>query len=188
MQQSGTVKSLSNGIVLVELDPPTGCSRCSSGVGCGAGLFARLLCSGVRPVRLESALPHDLVIGARVGDRVSVELPDRWLLLVALGGFFLPILLLVSLLVVGHWCAAMMGFNPDAGAATAGLSAILIIIALRSSPTRGRRWDRRWESLIRKPGEMVIARPLSVSSGTVIARSDAVSGKTFQKRTLEQKQ
>lgn len=96
IEQNVQVMRCENKTVWVRMGSQTGCSVCDKGQGCGAGVFAKLLQR--QPVLLQLADPDGLF---RVGQMVTLALPERLYLKMVLANYAWP--LLAALL--GAWTA-----------------------------------------------------------------------------------
>lgn len=139
----------------LEFDDPGGCSKCSSGTGCGAALFSRLFSRPAAPV----PMPREKGIPA--GRLVRVGLEPRWLVLAAAATYLLPVIGFVA----GALSAERIlpGSDPAAlvfGVAVAVLAALLargqmkrigrpglVLVELNQSlESKGQRLERRVDS------------------------------------------
>lgn len=88
--QTAVVRCDDAGRYWLEFSDPRGCSRCSSGTGCGAALFSRLFARPDTrlPMPGEQSIPADRLV--RVG------LDPRWLMLAAAAAYLLPVIAFVA--------------------------------------------------------------------------------------------
>lgn len=97
MDSTAIVTSIEGTDALVEVQPAVpGCGRCNEAGGCGTGLLNQAL----RPrQRLIYRVTNR--IGARIGDGVTITVPDGAVLRAALLAYLLPVVLLIAGAAVG---------------------------------------------------------------------------------------
>jgi sigma-E factor negative regulatory protein RseC len=88
LQESATVVDVRDGMALVETRSRSACSACGGG-SCGTSVVAGLF--GMRRNRL--AL--DNALGAAIGDRVTIGIPDTVLVQASLWAYLAPVTLMV---------------------------------------------------------------------------------------------
>ncbi len=104
------------------VSPASGCGRCQEAGGCGGGLLNKSL-------RSEKSCHYRLqnLIGAKVGDRVIVSVPEGSVLRAALLAYLLPVLLLIAGAAVGTAVS-----DADLGALIGAVSGLLLgLLVLR---------------------------------------------------------
>ncbi|MGL6072419.1 SoxR reducing system RseC family protein [Craterilacuibacter sp.] len=122
IETEARVLRVEQGAAWVEPRPHTPCGQCDAGGGCRSVSIARLF-TGREPVfRVLDAL------GARVGDRVVVAVPERSLRLSVMLMYVLPLLALFAGAAIG----ALFGELPSALAGIAGLLASLLLVRQRA--------------------------------------------------------
>lgn len=88
--QMAVVRRGEDGCGWLEFSDPGGCSKCSSGTGCGAALFSRLFS------RPDARLPLPSGKAIPSGHLVRVGLDPRWLMLAAVVTYLLPVVAFVT--------------------------------------------------------------------------------------------
>lgn len=100
---------------LVESSRQSACGQCSAAGACGTSLLSRQF--GQRAVRLEVDNP----IGAMVGDRVVLGLPERLMLRGALRLYLPPLLLLFAGALLGEQLAGLLALAAEPWSILGGL-------------------------------------------------------------------
>ena len=97
MESTAIVTRIEGQHAMVEVSPvAAGCGRCHEAGGCGSGMLNKSL----RPQQLSIyRLPN--LVGAAVGDRVIISVPEGSVLRAALLAYLLPVLLLIAGAAVG---------------------------------------------------------------------------------------
>lgn len=124
--QTGRVVAISECTMTLRFEPLTGCQRCLSGRGCGAGVFSRLF------ARRGSSLTVPLIGGVQVDDAVRVGLPERALLLLAARLYGLPLVLFVLIIVAAQ--------SLTAGQAVAEVGVLFLALLAAAGVTIWQRW------------------------------------------------
>lgn len=128
----------------LEFDDPGGCTKCSSGTGCGAALFSRLF---ARPdVRVPMPDGKDMPAGRLV----RVGLDPRWLVLAAAATYLLPVIAFVG----GALCADRLLPGSDPAALASGVAFALLAALLARGPMK----------LIGRPGLVLVELKESLES------------------------
>ena len=94
-------------LIGISAELPTTCAACSDGVGCGALALASLF---GRPGSTVVEVPHPAGQPCRIGDSVTVSMPETKLLRLSIRAYLLP----VASLVLGAWLGDTIA--PPAGA------------------------------------------------------------------------
>lgn len=111
---------------------PAGCRACDEGRGCGGGIFARIFARGL--VRY-AVVNH---LDARPGERVTLGLDERGLLMAAVRLYGLPVVAMLAGALAGSAAAgASVGAAQDFAALAGGLAGL--IVALGYARRRGGR-------------------------------------------------
>lgn len=110
-QQAVVIECLED-VAEVEAVRASSCGACSVNGACGTSLLDRVL--GRRPLRLTVAN----VVGARVGDRVVIGVPEAALLRAATAAYLMPLLGLIAGAIVGQEAALLLSAEELAAAAS----------------------------------------------------------------------
>lgn len=124
MESMATVTSLDGEFVVVEVVPAdSGCGRCHEAGGCGSSLLNKSL----RPQRFNTyRLPNS--IGATVGDRVLLVVPEGAVLRAALLAYMLPVVMVIVGAAIG---TAIQETGPAAPlGAVVGLGVGLVVLRM----------------------------------------------------------
>lgn len=119
LEETGTVVRAEAGELWVETQPRSACSQCSSG-GCGTAVVSKLF--GARPNRIRVSDS----LGAGVGDRVVIGIPDSLLVRAALWAYLAPLLAMLAAAAVAE--ALGVGDAPQMLSALAGLALGLVLV------------------------------------------------------------
>jgi len=119
LEETGTVVDLRDGMALVETRSRSACSACGSG-SCGTSVVSQLF--GLKRNRL--AL--DNALGASIGDRVVIGIPDAVLVKAALWAYLVPVALMV--MATGVSDAFALGNMMQALCALLGLAGGLYLV------------------------------------------------------------
>lgn len=106
IEQNVQVMRCENKTIWVRLGSQSGCSVCDKGQGCGAGVFAKLL--ERQPVLLQLADPDGAF---RVGQMVTLALPERLYLKMVLATYAWPLLAALA----GGWVSFAIARNYQLG-------------------------------------------------------------------------
>lgn len=133
IEQNVQVIRCDNKTVWIRLGSQSGCSACDKGQGCGAGVFAKLLQG--KPVLLQLADPDGLY---RVGQMVTLKLPERLYLKMVLVSYAWPLLAALS----GGWAAFVIASrfqlsNVLLDAATLAGGLLVAALVMRVTRLRG---------------------------------------------------
>jgi len=91
----------------VRIGAQTGCTACDNGMGCGAGLFAKLIQR--KPVILELAR-NDIEVEA--GQMLTLAFPEQLYLKLVIASYGWPLLAAIAGAFAGYSAAAWMQFSP----------------------------------------------------------------------------
>ncbi|MCF7983575.1 MAG: SoxR reducing system RseC family protein [Thiohalocapsa sp.] len=112
IEQQAIVIACRNDVADVEAVRASSCGACSVNGACGTSLLDRVL--GRRPLRL--SVPNG--IGARVGDRVIIGVPEAALLRAAVAAYLVPLLGLIAGAIAGQEVGMLLGGEGAAAAAS----------------------------------------------------------------------
>jgi len=121
IEEQAIVISCDGEIAQIEALRRSACGSCSAKSGCGTSILDRVL--GRRPMRLSVANR----IGARVGERVIIGVPESGLLRAAVSAYLLPLLALIAGAIGGKQLGYATGFI---GAESASLVGAVLGFAL----------------------------------------------------------
>ena len=96
IEEQAIVIACQGDIAQIEALRRSACGSCSAKSGCGTSMLDRVL--GRRPMRLSVANG----IGARVGERVIIGVPESGLLWAAVSAYLLPLLALLAGAITGQ--------------------------------------------------------------------------------------
>jgi sigma-E factor negative regulatory protein RseC len=113
IEEQGRVVAVESGAVWVETVRRTTCAACQASSGCGHRVLDEARAGSRARIR---AL---LDASAEVGDRVTIGIPEHWLLQGTLRVYLLPLMLLFGGALVGHH-----GFGGDTAAIGFGLAGL----------------------------------------------------------------
>ncbi len=131
IEQSVQVVRCEDESVWVRLGGVSGCSRCDSGKGCGAGVFAKLLQR--KPVLLELKRQD---ISVKPGQMVSLSFPEQVYLKLVLDYYGWPLLMALVGAFAGYRLGLWLQFGPvllDVSTLVVGLLAGGIVLRLKKS-------------------------------------------------------
>jgi sigma-E factor negative regulatory protein RseC len=156
IEQTAIVISLRDGLADVQALRQGACGGCNASGACGVSLIDRFL--GRRPIHL--AVTND--IGARVGDRVILGVPEAALLRAAVAAYFVPLL---SLLVGGVAGRELGAFShllaPEPASIVGGLMGFLLALRWLRGYSKSLAGDSRWRAVILRREEEAIGVPLT---------------------------
>ena len=102
IKESATVIAVDGDIVTVEAAIKTTCSSCQAQSDCGSGVISRALSPRSQQLTLRSPVP------CRVGDTVSIGVPEAGVVAASLWLYVVPlIVLVVSAIAAGQWLPAV---------------------------------------------------------------------------------
>ena len=124
IETTGIVTALDGLHVLVQTEQ-SGCGRCHEDGGCGGNTIGNMLCSTPKAFRLQNSG------NLRVGDRVTIVIPEGAIRQTAMRAYLIPLLALLAGAFVGH------GIAGETGAMIGSLASLsLAWISLRSMQFR----------------------------------------------------
>ncbi len=100
VKEKATVVALEGGDAWVETTRQSSCSSCESSSGCGTATFSKVL--GNRPFRVRVTNP----LHAKVGERVTIAVPENGLMRGAALLYMVPLLALFLSATAGEWVAS----------------------------------------------------------------------------------
>ncbi|MEY6432238.1 SoxR reducing system RseC family protein [Thioalkalicoccus limnaeus] len=103
IEQTGRVVRRDGDVAEIETERRTSCGHCSVNTGCGIALLDRFL--GRRRQCLMVLNP----IGAELGQRVVIGIPEASLLSASVAAYLAPILALIGGALVAQWLAGWIG-------------------------------------------------------------------------------
>lgn len=112
IEQQAVVIECREDVAEIEAVRASSCGACSVNGACGTSLLDRVL--GRRPLRLTVAN----TVGARVGDRVVIGVPEASLLRAATAAYLVPLLGLIAGAIVGQEASPLLFADGFSGAAS----------------------------------------------------------------------
>jgi sigma-E factor negative regulatory protein RseC len=143
IEQTGVVVALQDKFAEVQALRQGACGSCSATGACGVSLIDRVL--GRR--RLHLSVLND--IGAQVGERIVLGVPEAALLRAALAAYFVPLMSLIAGAILGRESATLSQLLAPEPASIAG-GLIGFVLALRWLRVYSQRLaaDPRWRAII----------------------------------------
>lgn len=131
LEETGTVVAVREGRLWVETQSRSICSHCTSG-SCTTSAVSKLF--GVRHnrVQLENSL------GAKVGERVVIGIPDDLLVRAAILCYLLPLMIMVMGAVLGSVAGASEGVQSLMAVGGLAVGFLLVRWGIRSVPSQQR--------------------------------------------------
>lgn len=103
MTETATVVAVDDDLITLEAAIKSTCSTCQAQSECGSGVISRALAPKTQTVTVRSPLP------VKVGDQVSVGIPEAGLLGASLWLYLAPLLILLLSASLIHTLAAALG-------------------------------------------------------------------------------
>lgn len=102
IKESATVIAVDGDLVTVEAAIKTTCSSCQAQSDCGSGVISRALSPRTQQLTLRSPVP------CKVGETVSIGVPEAGVVAASLWLYIVPLLVLVvSAIAAGQWLPAI---------------------------------------------------------------------------------
>jgi positive regulator of sigma E activity len=131
IEQNVQVMRCSDEQLWVRMGSRTGCTACDNGMGCGAGLFAKLIQR--KPVILELARKD---IEVEAGQMLTLAFPEQLYLKLVIASYGWPLLAALAGAFAGYSAAAWMQLSPvviDVVTLTSGVLLAWVVLRLISS-------------------------------------------------------
>jgi positive regulator of sigma E activity len=131
IEQNVQVLKCSDELLWVRMGSQAGCAACNSGIGCGAGLFAKLLQR--KPVVLQLARNG---ISVEAGQMLTLAFPERLFIKLVFAAYGWPLLATLAGAYAGYAAGSWLQLNPlllDMATLAAGGLAAWIFLRFISS-------------------------------------------------------